>query len=76
MLPRDLAVDDATLDALADAHLTGGYIRNAVLRAGFRAAAHGRAIGPDDLLEAAALELRAQGRVVVQGSGRLSRTSR
>jgi hypothetical protein len=43
--------------------MTGGYIRNAALRAAFLAADQGRAIGPDHLLHSATLEYEGMGKL-------------
>jgi SpoVK/Ycf46/Vps4 family AAA+-type ATPase len=47
--------------------LTGGYIRNIVLRAAFMAAANKAAVGMNMLRRAAALELEDMGRLVARG---------
>jgi ATP-dependent 26S proteasome regulatory subunit len=53
------------IDALADTFvMSGGYIRNAVLRAAFLAADAGTSIGGAHLLRAARLEYEALGKVV------------
>ena len=52
------------IDTLADTFvMSGGYIRNAVLRAAFLAADAGAAISADHLLRAARLEYEAMGKV-------------
>ena len=53
------------LDALADEYvMSGGYIRNAVLRAAFLAADEESAIGPQHLARAALLEYESMGKIV------------
>jgi DNA polymerase III delta prime subunit len=67
------------IDALADAFvMSGGYIRNAVLRAAFLAADAGTPIASDHLLRAARLEYEAMGKVAPPLGGRpaLSVTTR
>jgi len=61
---------DIDLDALAqEFELSGGYIKNAALRAAFLAASAGVPVGMDLLRLASALELEDMGRVVCHGGG-------
>jgi ATP-dependent 26S proteasome regulatory subunit len=66
LLPKEAAVaPNLDLDTLADRFaMTGGYIRNAVLRAAFLAADAGRPIEMGDLLRAASLEYASMGKVM------------
>jgi hypothetical protein len=48
--------------------MSGGYIRNAVLRAAFLAASEGRPIGNEHLWRAAHAEYEAMGKVVSRAS--------
>jgi len=66
LLPTEASVDaDLDLDLLAERYaMTGGYIRNAVLRAAFLAADRGGAIGMDELVRACALEYASMGKVM------------
>ena len=62
---RALVSDDADFAYLARRHeMSGGHIRNAVLRAAFLAAADERPIGYEHLKRAAEIEAHAMGRVV------------
>lgn len=63
LVPGSLRLSQRALMSLAKTELSGGYIRNAVLRAAFRAARLGRPLRRADLAEAVAAELRAQGRL-------------
>lgn len=69
MIPLEAELDDdVDYTALAEAYeLTGGYIRNVVLRAAFFAADDGSAISMQHFRRAAALELAAMGKVVAHG---------
>jgi hypothetical protein len=69
MLSTDAPVDsDCNLDALAnDFEMSGGYIRNAVLRAAFLAADSTGRIDGALLTRAAQLECESMGRVVFRG---------
>ena len=68
MLPEQAPItDDLDLADLARRfEMTGGYIRNAVMRAAFIAADAGGAIGNDQLIRAARLEYEAMGKVSFQ----------
>ena len=68
LLPAAAPVDgDLELESLAQNYvMSGGYIKNAVLRAAFLAADQGRAITGGLLARAAQLELEAMGRVVTR----------
>jgi hypothetical protein len=62
-------LDDVDLAFLAaNLSFTGGQIRNAVVQAAFLAAADGKLIGMDELVRAAAQELRKAGRLVQPGT--------
>jgi AAA+ superfamily predicted ATPase len=65
MIPKQAPVaGDLELDELADAYaMTGGYIRNAVLRAAFLAADEGIPIEAGHLARAAQLEYEAMGKL-------------
>jgi SpoVK/Ycf46/Vps4 family AAA+-type ATPase len=69
MIPDEAAratdVDDMLLERLADKYaMSGGYIRNAALRAAFLAAEDGGTIAARHLQRAAALEYAAMGKVM------------
>ncbi len=66
MIPRSAPIDPKLdVSKLADKYvMTGGYIRNAVLRAAFLAADEEVAIGTSHLTRAAQLEYEAMGKVV------------
>ena len=68
-LPAAAAVAaDVDVDALAQRYaMSGGYIKNAVLRAAFLAADEGSAITMGHLVRAAGLEYAAMGKVLSQG---------
>ena len=68
LLPAAAPVDgDLELESLAQKYvMSGGYIKNAVLRAAFLAADQGRAITGGLLTRAAQLEIEAMGRVVAR----------
>jgi SpoVK/Ycf46/Vps4 family AAA+-type ATPase len=68
-LPAAAAVaGDIDVDALAQRYaMSGGYIKNAVLRAAFLAADEGSAITMGHLTRAAGLEYAAMGKVLSQG---------
>jgi SpoVK/Ycf46/Vps4 family AAA+-type ATPase len=69
MVPTEAAVE-ANVDyrMLADRfEMSGGYIRNAVVRAAFLAAEEGNTIGMRHLIRAANLEYAAMGKVMQQG---------
>jgi ATP-dependent 26S proteasome regulatory subunit len=68
MLPTEAAVEPGVdYERLAQRYeMSGGYIRNAVLRAAFLAAEDGGAIGMSHLLRAANLEYVAMGKVMSQ----------
>jgi hypothetical protein len=72
MLPKEAAVDDGVdFERLAQRYeMSGGYIRNAVLRAAFLAAEDGGSIGMSHLLRAANLEYVAMGKVMSQSGSR------
>jgi len=72
LLPREAAVEpDIDFSRLADRYeMSGGYIRNAVLRAAFLAADEGDTIGERHLLRAANLEYTAMGKVMAHGAVR------
>jgi hypothetical protein len=65
--PVEGAVDFELL--AAEFQLSGGYIKNAAVRAAFLAASHDAAIGMELLRLASALELEDMGRVVLQRRG-------
>jgi SpoVK/Ycf46/Vps4 family AAA+-type ATPase len=66
MLPPQAAIAaDIKFDALASRYeMTGGYIRNAVVRAAYLAAADGQPIAMKHLQRAAALEYTAMGKII------------
>ena len=66
-LPPQAPVEtDVNLHALAkEFELSGGYIKNAAVRAAFMAASSGASIGMEILRLASALELEDMGRVVL-----------
>lgn len=68
LLPASAPVaGDLELESLAQKYvMSGGYIKNAVLRAAFLAADEGRAITGSLLARAAQLEIEAMGRVVAR----------
>lgn len=63
LIPPSLRMSAKALHGLARTELSGGYIRNAVLRAAFRSARLGRPLRQRDLTEAVVAELRSQGRL-------------
>jgi len=69
MMPREAAVDDELdYELLARRYeLTGGNIRNALLRAAFLAAGEERGITMDHVQRAVALEYRDAGQIAVGG---------
>ena len=69
MLPADAPIaNDVAFDRLADTfEMSGGYIRNAVLRAAFLAADENTSITDGHLVRAARLEYEAMGKVVSAG---------
>jgi AAA+ superfamily predicted ATPase len=69
MLPREAATDGALdCELLAERYqLTGGNIRNAMLRAAFLAAGEGRGIGMEHVFRAVALEYRDAGQISIGG---------
>jgi AAA+ superfamily predicted ATPase len=71
MIPARAACDtDLDLAALADRfEMTGGYIKNAVVRAAFFAAAERRPIGNRDLWRAAHAEYEAMGKIAYVDRG-------
>jgi SpoVK/Ycf46/Vps4 family AAA+-type ATPase len=66
MLPAEAKVEkNLDFKALADRYeMSGGYIRNAVIRAAYIAASEGKAIGMNHLQRAAVLEYTAMGKVI------------
>jgi SpoVK/Ycf46/Vps4 family AAA+-type ATPase len=66
IVPREAQLaSDVDFGELADSYeMTGGYIRNAALRAAFFAAAEGSAIRRDHLQRAATLEMTSMGKVI------------
>ncbi|MGE0396228.1 MAG: ATP-binding protein, partial [Kofleriaceae bacterium] len=70
-MPKAAPVDrDISFGILAkEFELSGGYIKNAAVRAAFLAAAHNAPIGMELLRLASALELEDMGRVVMQRRG-------
>ncbi len=63
-LPAGRVAEDVDLDSLANRfELSGGAIKNAVLRACYRAAGEGRIISMEDLMDCAQLESHALGKV-------------
>ena len=68
MLPEDAPVAaDLQLSMLAERfEMSGGYIKNAVLRAAYLAAERGQPIGPSHLLTAARAEYEAIGKVAFE----------
>lgn len=72
LIPADAALAaDVDFDMLAEKYeLSGGHIRNVVLRAAYRAADDGQPIGMDHLLRAAAAEVSSLGRVASHHGGR------
>src|SRR5262249_53545154 len=63
-LPADHDVDDLTIARLARSfELSGGGIRNAIMRACYRAAGASRRVGVEDVAECAQLETAAMGKV-------------
>jgi hypothetical protein len=69
MLPNELPIEgDIDFHQLADRfELSGGYIRNIVLRAAYLAAADGRALTMQHLLRAAEYEYRDHGMLIARG---------
>ena len=72
LLPKEAAVDPGIdFVALADRfEMSGGYIKNAVLRAAFLAADENHSIGMQHLLRAGVLEYAAMGKVMHGAIGR------
>jgi hypothetical protein len=70
-MPKQAPVEqDISFNILAkEFELSGGYIKNAAVRAAFLAAAHNAPIGMELLRLASALELEDMGRVVMQRRG-------
>ncbi|MEZ4404459.1 MAG: ATP-binding protein [Kofleriaceae bacterium] len=68
MLPKEARIDrDIDFDALAHRYeMTGGYIKNAALRAAFLAADEGALIAMRHLVRAARAEYQAMGKVISQ----------
>jgi hypothetical protein len=64
LLPAGAPLAAAEVRSLAEVELSGGYIRNAVLRAAFRAAGADQTPGFGSYVDAVQLELRAQGKLV------------
>ena len=73
MLPAEAAVEpNLDFTTLADRYeMSGGYIRNAVVRAAYLAAADGKPIGMRHLQRAAILEYTAMGKVIHHSSSTL-----
>jgi AAA+ superfamily predicted ATPase len=72
LIPKEAAVD-ASIDYLSLAErfeMSGGYIKNAVLRAAFLAADENRAISMQHLMRAGLLEYAAMGKVMHGAMGR------
>jgi len=68
MLPAHALAAGIDFQALADDYaMSGGYIKNAALRAAYLAAADGNAITMRHLVKAAGAEYAAMGKVVTQG---------
>ncbi len=68
-LPAEHVDPDVDLVALAKAvEIAGGGIKNAVLRAAYRAASAGRRINMADLIDCAELEYQATGRLLYSPS--------
>ncbi len=72
LIPDEAAVAaDVDFEVLAERYeLSGGHIRNVVLRAAYRAADDGRDIGMEHLVRAAALECASMGKVTYGLHGR------
>lgn len=73
MLPTQAAIaENLDFKALADRYvMSGGYIRNAVLRAAYLAAADGSPITQHHLQRAAVLEYTAMGKIIQSHSSSL-----
>jgi hypothetical protein len=71
LIPSEAAVGtDVDLDRLArDFEMSGGYIKNAVVRAAYLAADAGSSIGMAQLLKASQLEYEAMGKITFQLAG-------
>ena len=72
MLPKEAPLaDDVDFGALANTfEMSGGYIRNAVLRAAFLAADQGEKISATHLVRAARLEYESMGKISFEAAGR------
>jgi len=66
MLPPTLRIADVELARIARVELSGGGIRNAVLRAAFLAAGQHRTMTGTDVTDALGHELRAQGKLAIE----------
>ena len=66
MIPPEVPIeDDLGLEALAEHfEMSGGYIKNAVVRAAFLAAAEGRRLGRRHLEYASRIEYESMGKIV------------
>ncbi len=64
-IPKECPVDDdIDFEFLGEAYeISGGFIKNAIVRAAYRAAAAGTPIGPDDIEFAAEQECRSAGKL-------------
>jgi hypothetical protein len=65
LLPPDTGLAGVDFQRLADRfEMTGGHIRNAIVRAAVIAARNGRQMQPNDLIEGAELEYYELGKVM------------